>query len=244
MEEKNRFIIYPAVDIRQGKVVRLVEGDPERQTMYGDPIAAARRWIDAGSDWLHVVNLDGAFGNKGKENLKIIKALLRLFGKDVKVQVGGGLRTLQDFEELLSRGASRAVLGTIAVENPEMAVRVLQTFGPENIALALDARDGKIQVHGWAGKTSLLPEALGKEFRKQGLRTAIYTDIHRDGSGAGVNIEESKKLAASTKLEIIASGGAKSLEDVQRAKAAGLSGIVLGRALYTGSIELREALRC
>ncbi|RPI83370.1 MAG: 1-(5-phosphoribosyl)-5-[(5-phosphoribosylamino)methylideneamino]imidazole-4-carboxamide isomerase [Chloroflexi bacterium] len=244
MEENKHFIIYPAVDIRQGKVVRLIEGDPARQTMYGDPFAAARRWIEAGTEWLHVVNLDGAFGNEGDENPQTIKGLLQLFGKDVKIQVGGGLRSIQDIEELLSGGARRVVLGTIAVENPDTAEKALQTFGPEHIALALDARDGKILVSGWAGETDILPEALGKEFRQRGLTTAIYTDIRRDGGGAGVNIEASRKLAESTKLEIIASGGAKSLEDVRKAKAAGLGGIILGRALYAGSIDLGEALQC
>lgn len=245
MEKKTSFTIYPAVDIRSGKVVRLVEGDPARQTAYEvEPLTAARRWKDAGAEWLHVVNLDGAFGSGNGESLLAVKALLGVLRGEIKIQVGGGLRSLKEIEDVLTWGADRAVLGTIAVEKPEVAVKALQSFGPERIALALDARDGIVQVHGWQGGTGITAEALGKAFYRHGLATAIFTDIRRDGGGTGTNIEAARDLAANTQLEVIASGGARSLDDVQRAKAAGLSGIILGRALYEGSIDLREALQC
>jgi len=237
----NTFTIYPAIDLRGGRVVRLKQGDPGRETQYAaDPLVVAQRWRDAGAAWLHVVNLDGAFGESGPANQD---ALARILTVGLPVQFGGGLRAPADIRRVLDLGVARVVLGTVAVENPALAAAALAEFGPERVALGLDARDGVVQIRGWQQAAPLLAADLAQQWADGGGRWLIFTDIARDGVGAGVNVEATAALAQVAGLHVIASGGVAALDDVRRVKAAGLSGVIIGRALYEGQIDLAEALR-
>ena len=244
------FTIYPAIDLRRGQVVRLFQGDPAQQTAYADdPAAAARRWISAGVRWLHVVNLDGAFGAGEQDifaspNGQALRAILAAAGPaGVQVQFGGGLRSLPAIAAVLEAGVSRAILGSLAVQAPEFAAQAVERFGPQRIALGIDVRAGQVRIHGWTEAAAIDPVALGQQFARLGLRTCIYTEISRDGSGLGLDIAATQRFAAATGLEVIASGGAASLDDVQAAHKAGLPGVILGKALYEGRINLEEALQ-
>lgn len=236
------FTVYPAIDLRRGKVVRLQEGDPHRQTAYSDaPAEVAARWRAAGATWLHVVDLDAAFGEDVAANRRALAAILRTGGR---VQFGGGVRTLDDMAGLLDLGVSRVVLGTAAVENPDLVAGALARFGPEAVAVAIDARDGRVRTRGWQAESGLDAMVFACRLAALGLRTAIHTDIARDGLGTGVNVAAGRALAEASGLDVIASGGVASLADVRAVRDAGLSGVIIGRALYEGQIDLREALRC
>lgn len=234
------FTIYPAIDLRGGKVVRLKEGDPARMTSYSDdPAEMARKWLSMGAAWLHVVNLDGAFGENDKANRSALESILKL---GARMQFGGGMRSLDAIENAIGLGVSRVVLGTIAIEQPEVVKAALKKFGAEKIAVGIDARDGFTSVRGWKddSKTSAIDLAL--HMRTFGLRTVIFTDIRRDGLGSGLNIPSTRELAEVSGLDVIASGGVYTLDDVIAARDAKLSGVIIGRALYEGTIDLKEAL--
>ncbi len=242
------FDIYPAIDLRRGRVVRLELGDPARETVFGDdPAATAARWRDAGARWLHVVNLDGAFAEAGAANWAALAAIVAAGG--ARVQFGGGLRALDDVAAALDVGVARAVLGTAALESPELLAAAVAQFGPERVAVGIDARDGRVRVRGWQAATAVSPAALALSARAAGVTTIIYTDIARDGVLAGVNAAATAALAATTGLDVVASGGARDLGDLERLLALGpaaapgrLAGVILGRALYDGHIDLAAAL--
>lgn len=242
----SRFTVFPAIDLHEGQVVRLRQGDVRRQTIYHhDPAAVARRWLEAGARWIHVVNLDGAFENPDLANRSALEAILAIARKDFphcRVQLGGGLRTLQSVQQALEAGVSRVVLGTAAVRSPEWVQQLLALYGPERVAVGLDTRGGKVMLRGWSEASDLDVQALAQRFAHMGLHTLIFTDITRDGMKTGINIAASQALADSTSLEVIASGGVRNLEDIRQAKAAGLAGVIIGRALYDGSVRLEEAL--
>ena len=234
------FTIYPAVDLRAGKVVRLKEGDPNRMTSYSDdPSEMAKKWLNMGAAWLHIVNLDGAFGENDNANRSALESILKL---GARVQFGGGMRSLDAIEKALALGVCRVVLGTIAIEQPKVVEDALKKFGAEKIAVGIDARDGLVSVRGWKddSKTSAIDLAL--HMRTIGLRTVIFTDIRRDGLGGGLNIPSTRELADASGLDVIASGGAHKVDDVIAARDAKLSGVIVGRALYDGTIDLAEAL--
>ncbi len=233
-------IIYPAIDLRGGKVVRLVEGDPHRQTIHGDkPLEAAQRWKDLGAEWLHVVNLDGALG-EADLNLSILEQLVTI---GLPIEFGGGLRSLHDVESALAAGAKRVVLGTMVVQRPTYAGEAVQQFGADAVAVALDAKDGKVAIHGWQRESDFTPGTLGNRFADMGVVHALYTDISRDGNLSGVNVEATSQLADETGLQVIASGGVASLDDIKRLQQAGnIAGVVIGKALYTGAVQLIDAL--
>jgi phosphoribosylformimino-5-aminoimidazole carboxamide ribotide isomerase len=236
------FTIFPAMDLRRGEIVRLQQGDPARQKTYSrNPEAIAMRWLKAGAHWLHVVNLDGAFGERSQENLEALQAIL---ATGAQVQFGGGLRSLEDLESALQLGVRRAVLGTAAVENPEVVKQGLDRFGPERIAVGIDADMGRVRVRGWRRETEANPLDLAEQLCGYGLSTIIVTDISRDGMGEGVNQVLACEIAARTGLSVVAAGGVASLSDVRRARQAGLQGIIIGRALYEGDLALEEALEC
>ena len=201
----------------------------------------AARWLEAGAAWLHVVNLDGAFATPDAANRRALQRILALGGA---VQFGGGVRSLEAIEDLLALGVRRVVLGTVAVESPDLVAEALARFGAEAIAVGIDARDGWVRTRGWTQDTPLTTTALAQQLAQFGLRTVVHTDIARDGVGAGVNVAASRALASAAGLEVIASGGVASLEDICRARRAGLAGVVVGRALYEGQIDLQEALSC
>jgi phosphoribosylformimino-5-aminoimidazole carboxamide ribotide isomerase len=238
------FIVYPAIDLRGGKVVRLKEGDPARMTAYSDdPAETARRWLAMGAKWLHVVNLDGAFGEGDGANQSALVFILKVakeFGADV--QFGGGLRSLDSVAQVLNLGASRIVLGTIAVEQPDVVTSALKKFGAERIAVGIDARDGLVRVHGWKSAGGISAHDLALQMQTLGLRTVIFTDVSRDGMGHGLNIPATRALADVSGMDVIASGGVHTLDDVIAARDANLSGAILGRALYEGTIDLKVAL--
>jgi len=236
----SEFTIYPAIDLRQGRVVRLAQGDPGRETSYSDdPLQVAQRWEAAGAIWLHCVNLDGAFGEKGKQNHQ---ALTRILETPLSVQFGGGIRDIPSITQAFDLGASRVVVGTAFVEAPDFVLAALEQFGPERVAVGIDARDGIAQIRGWQEAAMITAEDLAQRWADMGGRWLIFTDISRDGMGSGVNVDATTALADSTGLRVIASGGVRTLSDVQRVRDAGLAGVIIGRALYEGHIELSDAL--
>jgi phosphoribosylformimino-5-aminoimidazole carboxamide ribotide isomerase len=244
------FTIYPAIDLRRGQVVRLQEGDPNRQTHYGsDPAAVARRWLSAGARWLHVVNLDGAFGEASpenphqgaKRNRQALQAILTAAQETgAQVQFGGGLRSLVAVEDALQLGVTRVVLGTAVIEQPELLPTVLSRWGAERVAAGLDARGGLIQVRGWQTGTAIPAVDLAQRLSEQGLHCLVFTDIARDGLQTGLNLAATVELAQRTGLNVIASGGVSGWEDIRAASSAGLAGVIVGRALYEGKFEPQE----
>lgn len=233
-------IVYPAIDLRGGKVVRLMEGDPNRQTVFSDdPLKMAQRWVDEGAEWLHMVNLDGALGT-ANDNLDILKAVGKL---DVNVQFGGGLRSMADIENALALGAKRVVLGTLAAKQPEVVSQALEQFGTEAICVAMDAKNGRVTTEGWTKSTDLTPIEFGRLMAKRGVIHALFTDVHRDGSLAGVNIEDTVALARNTDLKVIASGGISQMVEIQQlAHSHAIAGVIIGMALYRDTISLQEAI--
>jgi phosphoribosylformimino-5-aminoimidazole carboxamide ribotide isomerase len=236
------FEIYPAIDLRHGKVVRLQEGDPVRQTVFSDdPLAVAARWASLGARWLHVVNLDGAFG-EANATQALLHGLCRI---GPRVQFGGGIRSLADAESALNAGVTRVILGTVAVEQPDLVRVAVARFGSEAIAVGMDARGGRVRVRGWQADGGLSAVDLGRQMKALGVELVIHTDIARDGLLSGVNTKASAELAQACGLRVIASGGVAGLEDIRRVRAVaaqGVVGVIAGRALYQGTLDLREAL--
>ena len=233
-------IIYPALDLRGGAVVRLREGDPRQLvTFNSDPLAAARRWIDQGAAWLHVVNLDGAF-SEANDNLRVLEQVARL---GTPVQFGGGLRTREQMQRAIDSGASRIVLGTVALAEPPLVEEAVDLYGAGAVCVALDARDGRVTTHGWQQASDTTPAALGTAMAGVGVKHALFTDVSRDGLLGGVNLAATVQLARATGLQVIASGGVSVVEEIRELRASGLvAGAVIGMALYRGEISLREAL--
>jgi phosphoribosylformimino-5-aminoimidazole carboxamide ribotide isomerase len=233
--------IYPAIDLRNGKVVRLKYGDPNQQTTYSDnPLETARRWAEAGAQWIHVVNLDGAFGDEA--GAAVNRSLLQsLTAVGPRVQFGGGLRSIADIEAALSRGAARVVLGTLAIEQPAVLREAVERFGADRVVVGLDAQGGRVKVRGWQSDGGIDTITIGQQIRSVGVNLVVHTDIGRDGDLSGVNGAASIELARETGLQVIASGGCRAIEDVLRLKeAARIEGVIIGRALYTGAIDLRQ----
>ncbi|MCK6577690.1 MAG: 1-(5-phosphoribosyl)-5-[(5-phosphoribosylamino)methylideneamino]imidazole-4-carboxamide isomerase [Anaerolineae bacterium] len=233
-------IIYPAVDLSGGRVVRLREGDRNQEIVFSDhPGDVARRWLDEGAGWLHVVNLDGAFG-ESNQNLRVLEQIAAL---PVKVQFGGGLRDLKAIRRAVDAGAGRVVLGTVAAQNPEIVREAVEAHGSEAVCVALDARDGVVVTHGWQQPSAMTPAELGGLLATFGVQYALFTDVSRDGMLDGVNVNATEALAVDTGLKVIASGGVATLTDVRRlADGRIVAGAVIGMALYTGAFTLSQAL--
>jgi phosphoribosylformimino-5-aminoimidazole carboxamide ribotide isomerase len=233
-------IIYPAIDLRGGKVVRLREGDPSRQTVFSDdPVKTAQNWIDQGAAWIHMVNLDGAF-SAANDNECILETVAK---SAVKLQFAGGMRSLADIERALNLGASRVVIGTAAAEHPEIVTEAVQQWGAEAICIALDARDGKVTTRGWQHATDLTPVELGLQMVERGAKHALYTDVTRDGLLTGANIEATIALGRETGLDVIASGGVSTIAEItELARSGAVAGAVIGMALYEGRLTLKAAL--
>ena len=238
------FTIFPAIDLLQGQVVRLQEGDPQRQTSYSaDPEKIAGRWLAAGAGWLHVVNLDGAFDQSDSANRQALESIILLAKKkSARLQFGGGLRTVEAVEALLAHGLERAILGTMAIEKPENISKLIKQWGSERIAVSLDARDGLVQVHGWKNSSGVSALQVAQDLAGAGLQWLIYTDIRRDGLQQGLNLESTLQIAGQTGINVIASGGVASEEDILIARTAGLAGVIVGKALYEGKINLAKLL--
>ena len=239
------FTIYPAIDLRSGKVVRLKEGDPARMTSYSDdPTQTARRWLSTGARWLHIVNLDGAFGESDSMNQIALRAILDVAIEfDAQIQFGGGLRSIHGIQSAIELGVNRVVLGTIAIEQPIVAGDALKRFGAEKIAVGIDAYDGIVRARGWKSDSGIYASDLACQMRTLGLRTVIFTDISRDGLSSGLNVAATRQLAEVSGLDVIASGGVHTIDDLIIARDANLAGVIIGRALYEGIIDLKEALK-
>ena len=232
--------LYPAIDLKAGACVRLLHGEMDQATIYNpDPAAQARAFADAGYDRLHIVDLDGAFSGKS-ENATAVSDILA--ASSAQSQLGGGVRSLADVDAWLSRGIDRVILGTAAVRDPEFVKAAARAY-PGQIAIGLDAKDGRLKTDGWAGDTGHTAVEIGKRYEDQGVAAVIYTDISRDGALAGVNVEATSALAQSLAIPVIASGGVASEDDiVALARAPGkIEGVIIGRAIYDGRIDPKRA---
>ena len=234
--------IYPAIDILGGKAVRLKQGRAADATVYGKPLDMAQRWVEKGAEWLHVVDLDGAFEGKPR-NIDLLREMAATVPM-AKIQVGGGVRSMSVVESLLDAGIQRVVLGTAAVQDPDFVKDALQER-THNIAIGIDARDGKVQVSGWTEDSNIGAIDLATRLEDLGAHLVIYTDIARDGVLTGPNVAATKQMLDNTELSVIASGGVSSLVDVQHLSELDhwrLDGVIIGKALYEGLIQLEEAL--
>jgi phosphoribosylformimino-5-aminoimidazole carboxamide ribotide isomerase len=234
--------IYPAVDILGGQAVRLKQGRKQEATIYGDPVEMAMKWVEKGAEWLHVVDLDGAFEGEPK-NLAILRQMVTAV-PHAKIQVGGGIRNMSTVETLLDAGIKRVVLGTAAVQDQALVMKALAEQ-PDKIAIGIDAREGNVQIAGWTENSQIGAVALARELQGLGVNLIIYTDISRDGVLEGPNVEAMRQMLENTELFVIASGGVSSIRDVHRLTEinhARLEGVIIGKALYEGHIQIEEAL--
>ena len=233
-------ILYPAIDIKDGKCVRLQKGDFNTTTVYGDnPVEMAIRWEREGADYIHVVDLDGAQKGAGA-NREIIAKMTKAVS--IPIQLGGGIRTLEDIKEGLSLGVKRVILGTVAIENPGLVKEAVELYGGDKIVVGVDAKDGKVAIHGWETVSSKDAKDVCLEMKSYGVKTIIYTDISQDGMMKGPNIKSTEKLIKETGMDIIASGGVSKLDDLVNTKSIGSAGTIIGVALYLDAFTLGEAL--
>ncbi|MEY8752097.1 1-(5-phosphoribosyl)-5-[(5-phosphoribosylamino)methylideneamino]imidazole-4-carboxamide isomerase [Alkalicoccobacillus gibsonii] len=237
------FIIYPAIDMRDGKCVRLVQGDYDQETVYGDsPFEMAKSFAEAGAKWIHMVDLDGAKAKQRVNHEYVVRVAKEL---DARVQIGGGIRTAEDVAYYLERGVDRVILGSVAVQNPDFTKEMLATYGGDRIVIGIDARDGYVATEGWLETSEVKAEDLAREMVRFGAKTFIFTDIARDGMLSGPNTEAIEALAIASGAAVIASGGVSTLEDLDELAAkqsSGIDGAIVGKALYTNRFTLEEAL--
>lgn len=232
-------ILYPAIDILDGKCVRLTQGKfDQAQVYFDDPLDAAKKWADAGAQWLHVVDLNGA--KEGKPvNIKPIERIMTSI--DLPVQIGGGIRTQDVAEIFLTMGAGRIIIGSAAIEDPDL-VEILSVKYEDRVGVSLDAKNGKVAIHGWLDVSDKNAVEIAQQFEGVGVHALVYTDISKDGMMIGPNWEGLKDMIGAVGMHVIASGGISSLDDVKKAKELGAGGCILGRALYENKIDLKEAL--
>jgi len=235
-------LIIPAVDLKQGLCVRLREGKADAVTVFSeDPVAMGRQWAAQGAERLHVVDLDGAF-EKGPRHFQVVEKIVA--GLAIPVQVGGGLRDLDTIERYLRLGVAQVILGTVALKKPKIAAEACRIF-PDRIIIGIDARDNRVAVEGWTEVTDSDPVDLGKRFEDWGVKAVIFTDIRRDGTRRGPSVRSTQRLARALTIPVIAAGGVATLADVQkmaRLEKDGVVGLITGRAIYSGSLRLPEAL--
>jgi phosphoribosylformimino-5-aminoimidazole carboxamide ribotide isomerase len=240
IQRLSTMILYPAIDLKDGQAVRLLHGDMDKTTVFNDnPAAQALEFVQAGCEWLHLVDLNGAFAGE-PVNAAPVEEILKQ--TKVPAQLGGGIRDMATIERWLDKGLARVILGTVAVENPDLVREAARAF-PNQVAVGIDARNGKVATKGWAEETDVMVTDLAKSFEDAGVAAIIYTDIMRDGAMKGPNIDATEALARAVSIPVIASGGVSSLDDLKALKATGvISGAISGRALYDGAIDLNEAL--
>ncbi|MCI7612500.1 MAG: 1-(5-phosphoribosyl)-5-[(5-phosphoribosylamino)methylideneamino]imidazole-4-carboxamide isomerase [Selenomonadaceae bacterium] len=235
-------VIFPAIDIRGGKCVRLFKGNFAQETVFSDrPEEMAAKWEAQGGKFLHLVDLDGARAGKSV-NLEVIKKIVDTVS--IPVELGGGIRTMENIDEVLSLGVQRVILGSVAVSNPALVKEACQKYG-DRVVVGIDAKDGIVAVDGWGVSGDVEVTVLAKEMAKAGVKTIIYTDISRDGTLSGVNVEATARLARESGAKVVASGGVKSLEDIRALlpyEKDGIEGVIVGKSIYTGSLDLQEAV--
>lgn len=236
-------LIYPAIDLRHGQVVRLRQGERDQTTVYGnDPIATAQAFLKQGAQWLHVIDLDGAFA-ENKSNRVLIKQMAHTLA--CRLQSGGGVRTLDDMAELLDAGVARVILGTVAVRQPEIVEQAIKKFGANALAVAIDAREGRVAIEGWEKGGGIEAVTFAQRLQTLGVELVIHTDIARDGMLSGVNLPALQEMLARTNLRVIASGGVRDMNDLHALRQlhhARLDGVIIGRALYEGTIQLASTI--
>ena len=237
-------IIFPAIDIRGGKCVRLIKGDFNQETVFSDrPEIMAKKWQDEGGKYLHLVDLDGALAGKS-QNLATVEMILKTV--DIPVELGGGIRTMENIETILDMGVSRVILGSVAVKNPQLVKDACKKYGSERIVVGIDAKDGIVAVDGWGVSGNVEAKELAKKMALGGVKHIIYTDISRDGTLSGVNAQATAEIARYSGVKVVASGGVSSIEDIKLLKqyeADGIEGVIVGKSIYTGSLSLPEALK-
>lgn len=235
-------LIFPAIDIRDGKCVRLFKGDFAQETVFSDkPEEMAAKWEAQGGKFLHLVDLDGALAGESK-NLPVVKKILETV--NIPVELGGGIRTMENIDEVLALGVQRVILGSVAVKNPELVKTACAKYG-DRVVVGIDAKDGIVAVDGWGVSGNVEVTALAKEMAAAGVKTIIYTDIARDGTLSGVNVEATAKLARESGIKIVASGGVSNIEDIKALlpyEKDGIEGVIVGKSIYTGSLDLKEAV--
>lgn len=231
--------IYPAIDIIDGKAVRLSQGSFDNVTVFNDnPADAAKDWVDAGATYIHIVDLDGArYGKTFVTN--IIKDIKSKY--DIKIETGGGVRTMEDIEDRINAGASRVIIGTAAVKNPELVKEAVKKFG-DKIAVGVDAKNGMAAISGWEEVSDITAVDLCLKMKEYGVNTIIYTDISKDGMMCGPNIEATKDLIENTGMDIIASGGVSTMEDIENVNNINAAGVIIGKALYNGALNLKDVI--
>jgi phosphoribosylformimino-5-aminoimidazole carboxamide ribotide isomerase len=239
-----RFTIYPAIDMRGGKCVRLIQGDYDQETVYGDsPFDMASRFSEQGASWIHMVDLDGAKVGKRVNDSFVLEVASRL---SAKVQIGGGIRTVDDVKYYIENGVDRVILGSAAINNPDFVIEMLQTYGGTKIAIGLDAKNGYVATEGWIETSSILATDLAMQLVQHGAETFIFTDIATDGMLSGPNVKAVADLARLTGKSVIASGGVSSLADLRTLKTyeqSGVSGAIVGKAIYTNQFTVKEAIQ-
>ena len=237
-------IIFPAIDIRGGKCVRLIKGDFNQETVFSDrPEIMAKKWQDEGGKYLHLVDLDGALAGKS-QNLATVEMILKTV--DIPVELGGGIRTMENIETVLDMGVSRVILGSVAVKNPQLVKDACKKYGSERIVVGIDAKDGIVAVDGWGVSGNVEAKELAKKMALGGVKHIIYTDISRDGTLSGVNAQATAEIARYSGAKVVASGGVSSIEDIKLLKQYeqdGIEGVIVGKSIYTGSLSLPEALK-
>ena len=236
--------IYPAIDIRGGKCVRLFKGDFEQETVFSDfPYEMAKKWESVGGEFLHLVDLDGARAGEPK-NLQAVKEILA--NVNIPAELGGGIREISHIEEVLNMGVTRVILGSVAVKNPALVKEACKIYGGDKIVVGIDAKEGIVAVEGWGVSGNVKATELALRMKDAGVTTAIYTDISRDGTLEGVNVKETANLAKTSGLKIVASGGVSSLDDIKALKEHekdGIEGVIVGKSIYTGALDLAEAIK-
>jgi phosphoribosylformimino-5-aminoimidazole carboxamide ribotide isomerase len=232
--------LFPAIDIRHGRVVRLSQGEATRQTVYGDdPLAVAERFAGQGASWIHLVDLDRAFGDG--ENLSLVRQIVNRMAGHARVQLGGGLRTLDRVREGLEQGVERVVIGTAAAIDPAVVPAAVAMVGADRMAVGIDARAGQVAIRGWTETVPLAAETLAIRVVGEGVRTIVYTDVSRDGMFTGPDLAGARRIQ-SAGAAVVASGGVAGVHDIRALREAGLAGAIVGRALYEGRLDLAEAL--
>ncbi|MCO8242468.1 MULTISPECIES: 1-(5-phosphoribosyl)-5-[(5-phosphoribosylamino)methylideneamino]imidazole-4-carboxamide isomerase [unclassified Haladaptatus] len=233
------FEVIPAVDMQDGEVVQLVQGEKGTETTYGDPVDAAQKWVEGGAETLHLVDLDGAFEGERK-NATAVDAILDAV--DVEVQLGGGIRRATDAIDLLSRGVDRVILGTAAIENPDIVSEISESY-PGSVMVSLDAKDGEVLVSGWTESTGLDPAEAATRYEELGAGAILFTDVDVEGQMEGVQTDPVRQVAEAVEIPVVASGGVASVDDVRTLRDVGASAVVVGSALYRGEFSLSDAKR-